>query len=96
MSVNSSRNLPEIEALFSAALCRAARGLLGWSQDEFAKRANVGRSSVHEFERGARTPGEKKLSAMIRALQDAGIWFFFDAEGSVGVALRSEESKKDD
>jgi DNA-binding XRE family transcriptional regulator len=37
-------------------LCRAARGILGWSQRDLASKANVGVSTVADFERARRDP----------------------------------------
>ncbi len=55
--------------------CRAARGWLDWSQDDLAKRAKVGLSTVKDFERRRRTPIANNLDAMRRALEAAGIEF---------------------
>jgi DNA-binding transcriptional regulator YiaG len=52
---------------------RAARGWLGWSQGELAKRANVSLSTVHDFERGQRTPPANNLASMRRAIDVGGV-----------------------
>jgi len=52
---------------------RAARGWLDWSQADLAKRANVGLSTVRDFEKGRRTPIANNLDAMRKALEAAGI-----------------------
>lgn len=70
----------------SAAQIRAARGLIGWSQVKLAKAANVGLSTVADFERGARAPIANNLSAMERALEEAGVSFTNGDEP--GVKLR--------
>lgn len=59
----------------SAAQMRAGRALLGWSQADLAKRANVGPSTVADFERGQRTPIANTAAAMRSVLEDAGITF---------------------
>jgi ribosome-binding protein aMBF1 (putative translation factor) len=69
--------------------CRAARGWLGWSQQELARQAHVGLSTVKDFERGERTPIANNLSAMRRAIQTAGIQLCFDENGSA-IGIRSE------
>ncbi|MGA7737942.1 MAG: helix-turn-helix transcriptional regulator [Pseudolabrys sp.] len=38
--------------------CRAARGLLAWSQQELAKKARVGVVTVHQLETGISEPPE--------------------------------------
>ena len=53
--------------------CRGARAMLGWSQDELARAANVSRQTVADFERGARTPIANNLASMAAALEGAGI-----------------------
>jgi DNA-binding transcriptional regulator YiaG len=57
--------------------CRAARGWLAWSQDELAKAAKVGQSTVKDFEGGRRTPIQATLAAMQAALEREGIGFSF-------------------
>ena len=44
------------QALFTPGQCRAARGLLGWSQQELAKHARVGIVTVHQLEAGISQP----------------------------------------
>ena len=60
---------------------RAARGWLDWSQEDLAKRAQVGLSTVRDFEKGRRTPIANNLEALRRALETGGIRCCFDAEG---------------
>jgi transcriptional regulator with XRE-family HTH domain len=59
----------------SAAQCRAARALLGWSQAELADASKVATKTVADFERKARLPYESTLADMQRALESAGIEF---------------------
>jgi len=54
---------------------RAARALLGWSQQELARHANVAASTVADFERGQRVPISDNLEALRTALEKAGIAF---------------------
>lgn len=75
----------DIEQFFSPALCRAARGLLGWSQGELAEKANVGRSTVADFERGTRTPVHNNLKAMAEALEAGGVELIPENGGGAGV-----------
>jgi transcriptional regulator with XRE-family HTH domain len=72
----------------SVAQFRAARALLDWSQDRLAVEAEVGRATVGDFERGARSPIRLSLKAMRRALEAAGIQFLWAADGGEGVLLR--------
>src|SRR5260221_10363187 len=66
---------------------RAARGWLGWSQDEFAKQANVALRTVASFERGQIIPRPNNLAAMRRAIEAAGVRLLFDESGfAAGIA----------
>jgi transcriptional regulator with XRE-family HTH domain len=62
--------------------CRAARGWLGWTQQELARRAGVGLSTVRDFENGERTPIPNNLAAIRRAVESAGIRLVFDDNGN--------------
>ncbi len=67
--------------MLSPEQCRAARAWLGWSQEDLAKRANVGLSTLKDFEGGKRSPMRNNLQAMRRVLEGAGIGLLFDGEG---------------
>ncbi|MGO4831126.1 multiprotein-bridging factor 1 family protein [Rhizobiaceae sp. 2RAB30] len=58
--------------------CRGARAMLGWSQDDLAREANVARQTVADFERGARMPIANNLASMATALEAAGIELLVD------------------
>ena len=57
------------------AQCRAARGLLNWSQGNLARVAQVARASLAEFEAGMRRPDTRTLEDIQRTLQGAGVEF---------------------
>lgn len=68
---------------------RAARGWLGWSQQDLAGRARVGLSTIKDFESGNRKPIANNLDAIRRALEEAGIEPTFDQKGrAVGIAAK--------
>lgn len=76
--------------MLTPAQSRAARGWLGWSQDDLAKRAKVGLSTVKDFEGGRRSPITNNLEAMRRAFEAEGMEMLFDADGeATGVAQKS-------
>lgn len=70
-SGENNRILP----LMSPEQVRAARNWLAWTQAELAAKANVGLSTVKDYEGGRRVPIANNLEAMKRALETAGIEF---------------------
>ncbi|WP_084168238.1 helix-turn-helix domain-containing protein [Paraburkholderia acidipaludis] len=54
---------------------RAARSLLGWSQQDLASKAGVAVSTVADFERGQRSPVQNNALAIQRTLETAGVQF---------------------
>lgn len=54
---------------------KAARALLGWSQQDLAQKAGVAVSTVADFERGERTPVPANMDAIMSALKTGGITF---------------------
>jgi transcriptional regulator with XRE-family HTH domain len=75
---------------------RAARGWLGWSQGELARRANVSLSTVYEFEKRQRTPTANNLAAMRRAIEGAGVRLVFDKKGAAGLLRRDADADLSD
>ena len=75
------------------AQCRAARGLLRWNQDELASAAEVGVVTVRQFENESTEPRRATLSAMQRALEDAGVEFIAENGGGPGVRLRKRAKR---
>jgi transcriptional regulator with XRE-family HTH domain len=55
--------------------CRAARGLLNWTQDEIASAARVSVVTVRNFENEKSTPQRATLDVIQRALEAAGVEF---------------------
>ncbi len=67
---------------------RAARGLIAWSQQELADAANIGLSTIRNFEAGRSTPVANNLAAIRAALESAGVEFIAENGGGAGVRLR--------
>lgn len=67
--------------------CRAARGLLSWSQSQLADAANVSKSTVANFEAG-RPLAMNNHIALDMALDQAGIDLIEPNGGGLGVRFR--------
>ncbi|MGV1848055.1 MULTISPECIES: helix-turn-helix transcriptional regulator [unclassified Rhizobium] len=72
--------------------CRGARAMLGWSQAELAKAANVSRQTIADFERGAHLPISNNLAGIVAAFQEAGIEFIPANGNGVGVRFKKPMS----
>lgn len=74
--------------MITPAQCRAARGLLGWTQQDLADSAHVGVVTIRQFESGATVPRYATLDVVKRALEQGGA-LFIDGNGEgPGVRLR--------
>lgn len=76
----------------SAAQCRAARALIGWSQDTLATTSMVAKATIANFEANRRTPYDRTLDGLRIALELGGVQFIPENGGGEGVRLR-EPSK---
>lgn len=59
--------------ILTPALCRAARGMLDWSQSDLAERAEVSRSTVKDFEGGAHDLHRSTEAQILRAFSAARV-----------------------
>lgn len=78
---------------------KAARALLGWTMHDLAEAANVGRSTVADYERGARATSPQCIEAVAEAAQRAGVVFLsdgvrLDAAKRVAAGVRAITSKQ--
>jgi transcriptional regulator with XRE-family HTH domain len=79
------------------AQCRAGRGLIGWNQGDLARKAEVSRQTINDYESGKREPIRNNLYAIFMAFTEAGIQFFDDdKDGGRGVrfVLREGETPR--
>jgi predicted transcriptional regulator len=67
---------------------RAARALLGWSQQTLADKAIVSLNALAGFERGSSDTRTSTVQAVKRALEEAGIEFLGEEGRGEGVRLR--------
>ena len=70
------------------AQSRAARGLVSMTQTDLAKAANLGQSTVIDFERERRTVSDQAKAAIRAALEAAGVVFLPENGNGPGVALK--------
>jgi transcriptional regulator with XRE-family HTH domain len=80
--------------MITSAQCRAARGLLDWTQQELAARAGIGIVTVRQVEAGLSKPRRATLEVIKRAMEAAGIEFIDGNGGGPGVRLRQRSRKK--
>jgi transcriptional regulator with XRE-family HTH domain len=66
--------------ILTPALCRAARGLLNWTQIELAEQADVSRSTIRDFE-GSRHDIHRATAEQLRLALEVGGVAFIDAPG---------------
>ena len=76
--------------MITASQCRAARGLIGWSQQELAAHAGVGIMTVHQLEKDGSQPRRATLEVVQRALESAGVEFIEENGGGACVRLRKK------
>ena len=67
--------------------CRAARGLLDWTQEELAQRAGVSRSTVRGFENGQHELHRGSATLIRMALEAAGVILIDPDDQGPGVRL---------
>ncbi len=71
--------------------CRAARALIEWSQHDLARKADVGFSTVRDFEKGRHAPQSRNLLAIKDALEVGGVFFISENEATgPGVCLSKQ------
>jgi len=80
--------------MITSAQCRAARGLLDWTQQELADRAGIGIVTVRQVEAGLIKPRRATLEVIKRAMEAAGIEFIDGNGGGPGVRLRQRLRKQ--
>jgi transcriptional regulator with XRE-family HTH domain len=68
--------------------CRAARGLVGWSQHDLAIRAQVARKTIADFELGQVTPYPRTMRDVLAAFAAAGVEFLPGVENGPGPGVR--------
>ncbi|MCJ9691403.1 helix-turn-helix transcriptional regulator [Rhizobium sp. PRIMUS64] len=64
-----------VEVSLTPALSRAARGFLGWTQEELAARSTVSRSTIRDFEGDRHGLHRSTEAQLLSALKEGGVMF---------------------
>ena len=80
--------------MLTPAQCRAARGLLDWTQQELADAARIGVATVRLFEGEGAESRQATLAVLRQAFELAGVEFIDENGGGPGVRLRKRQPKK--
>jgi transcriptional regulator with XRE-family HTH domain len=75
---------------------RAARALLGWTQELLADEALVGLTALKRLESDRRSVRDATREAVRRALEAAGIVFLSSGRGESVMLVREETEKQDE
>jgi transcriptional regulator with XRE-family HTH domain len=80
--------------MITPSQCRAARGLLDWTQQELADAAHIGVATIRLFEGEGAEPRHATLAVLRRALELAGIEFIEENGGGPGLRLSKLQRTK--
>jgi transcriptional regulator with XRE-family HTH domain len=73
--------------MITGAQIRAARALLGWSQQQLAAKAIISETALLKLETSQADTRTSTLIKVRRALEEGGIEFVNRADGKIGVLL---------
>jgi transcriptional regulator with XRE-family HTH domain len=79
--------------MITPSQCRAARGLLDWTQQELADAARLGVATVRLFEGEGAGPRQATLVMLRQAFESAGVEFIDENGGGPGVRLRKGKTR---
>jgi transcriptional regulator with XRE-family HTH domain len=74
----------------SPAQVRAARGLIGWTQQDLADASGIPKRTIARIELGG-APQRRTILAVQEALEKAGVSFIASNGGGPGVRLREAQ-----
>jgi DNA-binding XRE family transcriptional regulator len=81
-------------ARLTPAQCRAARGLLDWTQEELAQRAGVSRSTVRDFEKGRHVLQRASEDMVLCTFEAAGVCLIAADALGPGVRFLADAGRK--
>ena len=80
--------------MITPSQCRAARGLLDWTQQELADAARIGVATVRLFVGEAAEARPATLAVLRQAFESAGVQFIDENGGGPGLRLRKRQRAK--
>jgi transcriptional regulator with XRE-family HTH domain len=83
-----------LRVMVTSRQIRAARALLGWTQETLADRALVAINTVRAIEQERPYPKSDTIEAVRRALEKAGVLFLTDGAMGEGVRLAKPKPVK--
>jgi transcriptional regulator with XRE-family HTH domain len=77
--------------MISPSQCRAARGLLKWTQPKLADESGIGLSTINRYENETRPLRETAILRIKATLEDAGVEFIpASSSNGAGVRLKTD------
>lgn len=67
--------------------CRAARGLLNWTQDQLANAAGLSRSTIKDFECQRHALNRSSEELLVKAFVRSGVELLFDDKAAQGIGV---------
>lgn len=83
-----------VSLMITGSQIRAARALLGWSQQDLADKAVLSETAVLRLETERADTRTSTILKVRKALEGAGIEFIERSDGTVGVVLRPNKKLK--
>jgi transcriptional regulator with XRE-family HTH domain len=80
--------------MITPSQCRAARGLLDWTQQELADAARIGVATVRLFEGDVGESRHATVAMLRQAFELAGVEFIDENGGGLGLRLRKRQRPK--
>jgi transcriptional regulator with XRE-family HTH domain len=84
----------DIKIAISSGQVRAARALIGWSQDQLVEASGVPKRTIARMELDQGAPRRRTLAALQATLEAAGVEFIQENGGGPGVRLRKAEKEE--
>lgn len=79
--------------ILTPALCRAARGLLDWTQADLAERSEVSRSTIRDYEGSRHDVHRATAAQLLRAFETEGVAFVHVEGHGLGVCWKEDGSQ---